>query len=201
MFQPCLLSDDILLGGNGSDFHFVDKTFENNWWWAGRAHAIQNGHLHVPLLAVAHLPDIVQLGGVRHYRGLLSASVVIAAQKQPQKRNAKPKQIQNTHTHKQQRNGARNQTQPGEGRVRFTLIHTHTLNSLHASVAPAIKTSQRTNQSKEDDDHTFAKTRGQLVSAAVTSETILSVLTKSCLRVKMIENSAASPPGKGCVFF
>jgi hypothetical protein len=80
--------------------------------------------------------------------------------------------------------------------------HTHTqLNSLHASAAPAIKTSQRTNKSKEDDDHTFAKTRGQLVSAAVASETIFSVLTKSCLRVKMIENSAARPPGECCVFF
>jgi hypothetical protein len=160
----------------------------------------------VPLLVVAHLPDTVQLGGVRHYRGLLSAPVANAAQKQPQKRNAKPKQIQKKHTQAaEERSTKSNTARRGSRVIHYSHPHTHTytLNSTHFTPArpPATKTSQRTNKSKEDDDHTFAKTRGQLVSAAIASETILSVLTKSCLRVKMIENSAARPPGECCVFF
>jgi signal recognition particle GTPase len=158
----------------------------------------------VPLLVVAHLPDTVQLGGVRHYRGLLSAPVAIAAQKQPQKRNAKPKQIQNTHTQAAEKRSTKSNTaRRGSRVIHYSHPHTHThtqLNSLHASAAPAIKTSQRTNKSKEDDDHTFAKTRGQLVSAAVASETIFSVLTKK-LSSSQNDRELCRPPARRMLCF
>jgi len=89
----------------------------------------------MPLLAVAHLPDIVQFGGVRHYRRLLNAFAAAAAAAETKSNR---KQIQkHTHTHTRSREMEHEIKHSQEGRD-----FTH-------SRGPAIKTSQRTKIEKK----------------------------------------------------